>query len=114
MKNIKKIKINKQTLIRWKVSIDRSRMYLGYIQFFMILYVAVKSLHKSPFRDFIFDWWFFTFPVMILLFLFICILLGYWDHRSGIREKENETVSMQNPAVRQMLKDLDEIKSKLK
>jgi hypothetical protein len=48
---------------------------------------------------------------MILLFLFICILLGYWDHKSGIREKENETVSMQNPAVRQMLKDLEEIKS---
>jgi hypothetical protein len=60
-----------------------------------------------------FEYWYLTFPVMILLFLFICILLGYWDHKSGIREKENETVSMQNPAVRQMLKDLEEIKKKL-
>jgi len=111
MKN--KIKINKKTLIRWKVSIDRSRMYINYIQFLLLGYISVKSLHKSPFRDFMFEYWYLTFPVMILLFLFICILLGYWDHKSGIREKENETVSMQNPAVRQMLKDLDEIKKKL-
>ncbi|MDD5006462.1 MAG: hypothetical protein PHS33_08215 [Candidatus Omnitrophica bacterium] len=98
---------------RLKTHADRARMYVTYIQFIMLGYIAVKSLHKCTFRDFMFEYWYLTFPVMILLFLFICILLGYWDHKSGIREKENETVSMQNPAVRQMLKDLDEIKKKL-
>jgi hypothetical protein len=99
---------------RLKTHADRARMYVTYIQFFLLIYVAVKALHKSPIRDFIFEWWFFTFPVMILLFIFLCVLLGYWDHKSGIREKENETVSMQNPSVRKILEDLEEIKSKLK
>lgn len=50
-----KVKLDKSTFIRWKIHIDRSRMYLGYIQFFMIGIVFFKAFKDKPIGNFYFD-----------------------------------------------------------
>ena len=43
----------------------------------------------------------------------ICVVLGYVDFKLKIRQKENETLSNQNPVTMKMLNDLKQIKEGL-
>ena len=103
------MKVDKKALIRWKVHIDRSRMYIGYIQFLMIFIVLLKAYPGTWVYRLVFDNVWISFPVIIVLFMVGCVVLGYLDKLMGLREKENEVLTEFNPYIMKMMKQLDEL-----
>ncbi len=108
-----KIKLNKGTFIRWKIHIDRARMYIGYLQFFMIGIVFFKAFKDKPFGAFIFKHAFVSIPILFLIFIFFSILLGYIESRLGLKEEEQKKLTNSNPVMMELLNDIKEIKLEL-
>ncbi|WKN41550.1 hypothetical protein [Tunicatimonas pelagia] len=104
------IKLNKPTLIRWKVYIDRARMYIGYIQFFMIGVVFMEAFRDEPFGQLIFQYIYISIPILFVLFIVGSIIIGYLDSRFGLREEELRNLSSSNPVLRDIQRELSEIK----
>ncbi|MEM9670964.1 MAG: hypothetical protein AAF992_00115 [Bacteroidota bacterium] len=104
------IKLNKPTLIRWKVYIDRARMYIGYIQFFMIGVVFMEAFRDQPFGQLIFRYIYISIPILFVLFLAGSVVIGYLDSRFGLREEELRNLSSSNPVLRDIQQELKEIK----
>ena len=110
-------KTNRPALIRWKVYFDRSRMYIGYIQFFMIGWVFIKSFKSSFWGDYLSRYALILIPLLFLLFIIITLFMGYLDLKLGLREEEFKNLSQSNPVVMEMFnsiksieKDIQEIK----
>ncbi len=105
--------INKRTIIRWKVYFDRSRMYIGYIQFFLIGLVFLKSFKDNPWGEWIFRYAIVSIPVAFLLFVILSLVLGYFDSKLGLREEEQRNLSRSNPVMMEMLNQLKELNKKI-
>jgi len=105
--------LNKRTLIRWKVYFDRSRMYLGYIQFFLIGIVFLKSFKDNPWGEWIFKYAIVSIPIAFLLFIIFSLVLGYFDSKLGLREEEQRNLSRSNPVMMEMLDQLKELNKKV-
>lgn len=105
--------INKRSIIRWKVYFDRSRMYIGYIQFFLIGIVFLKSFKDNPWGEWIFKYAIISIPVAFLLFVIISLVLGYFDSKLGLREEEQRNLSRSNPVMMEMLDQLKELNKKI-
>ena len=108
-----KSNVNRRSLIRWKVYFDRSRMYIGYIQFFLIGIVFLQSFKDHPWGEFLYKYASVSIPVFLVLFVFLSLLLGYLDTRLGFREEELRNLSKSSPVMVEMLVSLKEIKEKL-
>ncbi|HEX2919788.1 MAG TPA: hypothetical protein VHO50_01350 [Bacteroidales bacterium] len=108
-----KLIFNKKSLIRWKVYIDRSRMYIGYIQFFLIGIVFLKEYKDTSWGEKIFEYTLVSIPVSIILFILLSLVLGYLDSRLGFREEEQRNLSKSNPITMEMLAQLKEINKKI-
>jgi len=104
---------NKQTLIRWKVYIDRSKMYVGYIQFLLIIFVFINSLDNNPVSQFVLEKPLIAVPVILVLFVLCSLVLGYMDSKLGFREEEIRNHARSNPVLRQIQISLDEVNLKL-
>ena len=98
------IKWNKRTLVRWKVYIDRARMYIGYINFFMIGFVFLKSYKDTSWGTYFFHHLYFTLPLLLVAFLLFSLILGYIDSKLGLREEEMRNSSTSNPVMMEILK----------
>jgi len=107
---MKKIKADRKTLIRWKIYIDRARMYIGYIQFFMIGFVFLKAYKDSSIGTLIFDNYLLSVPLLLLLFFALSLILGRMDTTLGLREEELRNSSSSNPVMRDILRNLEELK----
>lgn len=107
------ILLNKRTLIRWKIYFDRSRMYIGYIQFFLIGIVFLQSFKEKPWGELIFKYALISIPIGLILFIFLSLLLGYLDSKLGFREEELRNLSRSNPVMMDMLEQLKEINNKI-
>lgn len=105
--------LNKRTFIRWKVYFDRSRMYIGYIQFFLIGYVFLKDFQDKPWGELIFKYAIISIPAGLVLFVFFSLLLGYIDSKLGFREEELRNLSKSNPVMVEMLDSIKEIKDRV-
>jgi phosphotransferase system glucose/maltose/N-acetylglucosamine-specific IIC component len=105
--------LNKRTIIRWKVYFDRSRMYIGYIQFFLIGIVFLKSFKDNPWGEWIFKYAIVSIPVAFLLFVILSLVLGYFDSKLGLREEEQRNLSKSNPVMMEMLDQLKELNKKI-
>ena len=110
---IHKTPLNKRTFIRWKIYFDRSRMYIGYIQFFLIAYVFLKDFKGGHLGGLIFKYAIISIPIALILFIFLSLLLGYMDTKLGFREEELRNLSKSNPMMVEMLDSLKEIKEKI-
>ena len=110
---IHKTPLNKRTFIRWKIYFDRSRMYIGYIQFFLIAYVFLKDFKGGHLGGLIFKYAIISVPIALILFVFFSLLLGYLDTKLGFREEELRNLSKSNPMMVEMLESLKEIKEKI-
>ncbi|MDF1550032.1 MAG: hypothetical protein P1P88_19560 [Bacteroidales bacterium] len=110
---IRKTDLNKRSLIRWKIYFDRSRMYIGYIQFFLIGFVFLQSFKNNAFGDWIFKYAIISIPIALILFVFLSLLLGYMDTKLGFREEELRNLSKSNPIMMEMLESLKENKEKI-
>ncbi len=104
---------NKQTLIRWKVYIDRSKMYIGYIQFLLIIFVFINSLDNNPVSQFVLEEPLIAVPLILALFVLCSLILGYMDSKLGFREEEIRNHSRSNPVLRKLQTSLDELNSKV-
>lgn len=109
----KNIKVNKRSFIRWKVYVDRSRMYIGYIQFFLIGIVFLESFKEKDWGRFIFQHALISIPVFLLLFILLSLILGYFDSKLGFREEELRNLSKSNPVMMEMLDQLMEMNRKI-
>lgn len=112
---------NKETLIRWKVYFDRSRMYIGYIQFFLIVFVFIRSYKGSFYGDYFFKHAIILIPIFFIVFILLTLFLGYLDLKLGLRQEEFKNLSQSNQVLMDMLntiksieKELEEIKKQTK
>lgn len=108
-----KLRFNRRSLIRWKVYFDRSRMYIGYIQFFLIGVVFLKSYQDEPWGEMIFRYALITIPLGLLLFIVISMILGFLDSRLGFREEEMRNLSRSNPVMMEMLEQIKALNAKI-
>lgn len=106
-------KLNRKRLIRWKIYIDRARMYIGYIQFIMIGFVFLEVFRDTKFGHLIFDNLLISTPILFLIFLIFSLILGRIDTALGLREEELRNSSASNPVTREILKEVKEIKKEL-
>ena len=107
------IKANRKTLIRWKIYIDRAKMYVGYIQFLMIAFVLLEAYKESSLGKLIFENMIISIPIIILIFIIFSLIVGRIDTLLGLREEELRNSSTSNPVMRDVLKNLKEIKEEL-
>lgn len=105
-----KINFDKKTLIRWKVYFDRSRMYVGYIQFFLIGIVFIQSFKNNPWGDLLFKYSMISIPILFILFILFSLFLGYIDTKFGFREEELRNLSKSNPVLMELLDSINDIK----
>jgi hypothetical protein len=105
--------LNKRSLIRWKIYFDRSRMYIGYIQFFLIGIVFLQSFKDKSWGELIFKNALISIPIALVLFVILSLILGYLDSKLGLREEEFRNLSRSNPVMMEMLDQLKEIRKKL-
>ena len=105
--------MDRKKLIRWKVYIDRSRMYIGYIQFFLIIFVFIKSLGDNHFTEYIFSHSLVALPVLLFLFILLSLVIGYIDSRLGFREEEIRNFSRSNPVLTDIQKSLRELRDQV-
>lgn len=108
-----KSELNRKTLIRWKIYFDRSRMYIGYIQFFLIGIVFLQSFKDKSWGVAIYDHALIAIPIALILFLVLSMILGWLDTRLGFRQEELRNLSKSNPVMMEMLEELKEINRKL-
>ena len=103
------IKANKKTFIRWKVYIDRARMYIGYIQFLMIAFVLLEAYEDTTFGKLIYDNLLISTPVIFIVFIIGSLIIGRIDTLLGFREEELRNSSTSNPVMRELLTKIDEL-----
>lgn len=108
-----KIQFNKRSLIRWKVYFDRSRMYVGYLQFFLIGIVFIQSFKGQWWGDLIFSYALISIPVLLILFIIFSLIIGYIDSRMGFREEEMRNLSKSNPVMMEILESIKELKKEI-
>ncbi|PLX11146.1 MAG: hypothetical protein C0597_15550 [Marinilabiliales bacterium] len=104
------MKVDKKALIRWKVYLDRSKMYIGYINLFMMVTIFLGAIKNTGIGKFLIENVYVAIPVLIILFIFFALLLGYWDSRLGIRSEEMRNLSSQNPIQMEILDTIRRIK----
>ncbi len=107
---LKIMKVNKRALIRWKVYVDRSKMYIGYINLFMMVTIFLGAIKNTEIGKLLIAHVYVAIPILIILFMLFALLLGYWDSRLGIRSEEMRNLSSQNPVQMEILKTIRKLK----
>ena len=74
-------------------------MYIGYMQFLLIMFVFIKSLGANSFTEFVFSNPFISVSIILLALLFFSLVLGYLNSRLGFREEEIRNYSKSNPVL---------------
>jgi len=100
-------------IVKLKVFFDRSRMYVSYIQFFMIGIMLLQSFKDTVFGVWVFDRAIWTIPLSILIMTLISITIGYLDLHLGIFSAEQKRISERNPVLNELNKKLDLIIKKI-
>ena len=106
--------MNKQKLIRWKVYLDRSKMYIGYVQFFLIILVFIQSMESNPVSEFVQNNIIISIPLILAIFVFLSLVVGYVDSRLGLREEEIRNHSQSNPILRDIKESLASLHEEVK
>lgn len=106
------MRLKKSIIAELKVNFDRSRMYLSYIQFLIIL-----LMYFEPYRNTQFGIWFYgngllTIPLFFILFMAGSLFIGSLD-RKFIRPAELEDISRTNPIHMKTLGLVEELHKKL-
>jgi Flp pilus assembly pilin Flp len=88
-------------------------MYIGYIQFFLIGIVFLRSFKEKSWGVAIFNHALIAIPIALILFVALSLVLGWLDTKLGFRQEELRNLSKSNPVMMEMLEELKEIKRKL-
>jgi hypothetical protein len=103
------MRITLKRLVKYKVWLDRSRQYVSYVQFGATLYIVAKLLRNSPVKMWIFDHWYLSFPLLFVVFIGGCIVLGYIESLFKIREHEQSNYTQANPEWTRLMEKIDEL-----
>lgn len=93
------MKINLKTLVRWKVYLDRSRVYVASVQFIFIGVILAKSLG--------WDVSILEALIMAIVFTGLAMIVGYYDMKLGVRSEEFRNLSESNPLMMEILSRLE-------
>lgn len=104
------ITVDQKSVVRWKIYLDRARMYIGYISFVMIVFVFLNSFQSQEIRDFLDGNKLLIYPTIMVLFVVISLLLGRLDTKLGMRKEELRNHAAENPVTMEILNTLKEIK----
>jgi len=89
-------------------------MYVGYIQFLMIAFVLLEAYKETSLGQLIFNNMFVSIPIIFLVFIILSLIVGRIDTLLGLREEELRNASSSNPIMREILKNMEDIKEELK
>jgi len=106
------IQFNKRTAVRWKIYLDRAKMYLSYINFVMIAFVFLNSVNDVRIRSVLDENRLVVYPIVMVLFISISLVLGYFDTKLGLRKEEMRNNATENPVFSEILHSLRDIKAK--
>lgn len=86
-----------QTIAKYKIYLDRSRTYVGYMQFIIMIKLLFSDMEiKSNFLLF----------ACVVVCMIALVVIGYLDTRFGIRAREMENNTIENPVMAEMLEIL--------
>ena len=105
------VHLNKKALVRWKIYIDRARMYIGYISFIMIAFMFLNDFNNETIRNFLDDNKLITYPIVMVLFIVFSLILGRLDTKFGVRKEEMRNASTENPVLMEILEKVNKIES---
>ena len=88
-------------------------MYIGYVQFLLIIFVFIKSLGDNPVTEFVFNSPLIAVPIILVIFVLASLFIGYLDSRLGLREEEIRNHSKSNPVLMDIQKSLTELNAKV-
>ena len=100
-------------LVRVKVYFDRSRMYIGYIQFFMMLLLLFEAYKDTRFGGWFYNNILWAFPLFMILFFCGSVVIGYFD-KKYIRPHESSEITQINPVFMEMYRKVTQIHEKVK
>ncbi len=106
------IQANKRSFVRWKIYIDRARMYIGYISFVMIVFMFLNDLKNESIRTFLDENKWITYPLMMILFVIFSLILGRLDTKFGFRKEEMRNSSTENPVLMEILASVKKIEDR--
>ncbi len=108
------IHMNRRTFVRWKIYIDRARMYVGYISFVMIAFMFLNDFENENIRHLLDENKLITYPVVMILFVVFSLILGRLDTKLGLRREEMRNASTENPVMMEIMKKLQNIEANQK
>lgn len=100
--------------VKLKLYLDRSKMYLGYLSFLMILFLFADQLKQYEIFAQFFPKSTLAIPAVAVVCFFLLLFFGWLDERLGIWQSEMHYSSMKNPAFSRILEKLDAIEEELK
>ena len=107
-------KESRTLIVSLKIYFDRARMYLGYINFFMLNLVLINSFGEGRIGDLLKEYQHIFIPLLILFYILLLLFIGYLDTRLGLRQEEMRNNASVNPVMQDLLKSIDEIKADVK
>jgi len=105
---------SKERLIALKIYFDRARMYLGYINFFILNLVLINSFENPAVKLFIQDYKYFVVPALFVIYMILLIFIGFLDTKLGFRQEEMRNNALVNPVMMDLIQSVNEIKTEVK
>ena len=105
---------SKERLIALKIYFDRARMYLGYINFFILNLVLINSFENPALKLFIQDYKYFIVPALFAIYMILLIFIGFLDTKLGFRQEEMRNNALINPVMMDLIQSVKEIKTEVK
>lgn len=105
---------SKKKIIAFKIYFDRARMYLGYINFFILNLVLINSFDNPEIKEFIYEYKFITVPFLFIVYMLLLIFIGYMDTKLGLRQEEMRNNASLNPVMQDLIRIVNEIKDEIK
>jgi len=91
---------------RLKIYLDRGKGHWGTIQFIPTVLILLKVYEDTTVGRFIFFYAWFTIPVIILAFYILLILIGRFEYKVGLIDKEFSINNSHNPEIKEILESL--------
>ncbi len=105
---------SRKIIVLLKIYFDRARMYLGYINFFMLNLVLINSYDDGQIGVLISELKWLFVPILILFYVLLLLLIGYLDTKLGFRQEEMRNNAAINPIMQHLIKSVEEINKNVK
>ena len=105
--------VSKRRLIAIKIYFDRARMYLGYINFFILNVVLINSIENPTLKVYVTEYKWLVIPILFVFYSVLLVLIGYLDTRLGFRQEEMRNNAAINPIIQDIVTTVHQIHDKV-